>query len=104
MRKIVRSKYLNDIIQRIMLFFIIFLVCAASFHGFFSICSLRDDNPRFGIEVMLNGTADQPFVYRQLLPLTAKEISSFVPQKTKDNFQYNYLATIYNYLKSKYVL
>ena len=96
MRKIVRSKYLNDIIQRIMLFFIIFLVCAASFHGFFSICSLRDDNPRFGIEVMLNGTADQPFVYRQLLPLTAKEISSFVPQKTKDNFQYNYLATIYS--------
>ena len=53
-----------------------FLVSAAAFNGYFEKWKLRDGEPRYSIEMMLDGTASRPFVYRQLLPDIANAVSS----------------------------
>ena len=66
------------------------VVTAASFCGFFSKWSFRDDAGKsFGIGAMIEGTANRPFVYRQLLPTTAKAIVSFLPEKSKEKLEEN---------------
>jgi hypothetical protein len=47
------------------------VVAAASHAGFFAKWGLRDKDPRFGIEGILDGTAHRPFVHRQLAPCLA---------------------------------
>lgn len=59
------------------------IVAAASFSGFMGKWGLRDGADRFGIEKMLDGTANKPFVYRQLVPWIANFSNSAVPDTVK---------------------
>ena len=38
---------------------------------------------RFGLAIMLDGTAHKPFVYRQFAPLIAKGLEKLLPEKIK---------------------
>lgn len=57
------------------------LVAAASHSGFVGKWGLRDENPRFGIEVMLEAKAEKPFVYRQLAPMIANLVARMAPKE-----------------------
>ncbi|WP_447124450.1 hypothetical protein [Glaciimonas sp. GG7] len=65
----------------LLLFAFFWIVAAASYSGFSGKWGLRDGSPRFGIEAMLDGTAQKPFVYRQLLPLAANFIDRYIYQR-----------------------
>lgn len=84
-----KSISLDNIIRKLMLIFLVIVVTAASFSGFFSKWSFRDDAESFGIEAMLDGSAKRPFVYRQLLPAISKEIVKVIPEKTKNKLTAN---------------
>ena len=75
---------MSKLINNLLILFIIFAVSAASFEGFFAKWTFRDtDKPIYSFESMYNGTAERPFVYRQLLIKTAKGIVNIMP----DNLQ-----------------
>jgi hypothetical protein len=62
--------------------------------------SLEEGSPTFGFAAMLNGTAERPYVYRQLLPMVANQIASLVPEKDQDAFVKYYLDKYH--LKQQY--
>lgn len=69
--------------SRFLLFCLFWIVAAASFSGFAGKWGLRDGEPRFGAEMIINATADKPFVYRRLLPLAAEFLDHCTPIKLK---------------------
>jgi hypothetical protein len=69
----------------ILLVFIYYLAAAASFGGFF-IKWHFSETEKYSLPQMLEGTAIRPFVYRQLLPMTANAINNVIPQKAKTTF------------------
>jgi hypothetical protein len=69
----------------ILLIFIYYLAAAASFSGFFIKWHFAEDTDT-SLPRMLNGTAKRPFVYRQLLPMTANALDSVIPKKAKTAF------------------
>jgi hypothetical protein len=69
----------------ILLAFIYYLAAAASFSGFF-IKWHFSETEKYSLPHMLEGTATRPFVYRQLLPMTANALDSVIPQKAKTAF------------------
>ncbi len=60
---------------------IIILACLGSFNAFYARFGFRDDVARFSLQNMLNGSADRPFVYRQLVPFAANLIVDALPAK-----------------------
>lgn len=60
------------------------MVAAASFSGYIGKWGMRDNTERFSLEAMLEGTADRPFVYRQLLPLIANAADKAAPASVKN--------------------
>lgn len=87
MRSVFQNQKLERWIEKLMLLFLVITISAASFEGFFSKWSFRDDAHSFGIERMLEGTADRPYVYRRLLPEAAKAIVSSMPTEAKDKLE-----------------
>lgn len=77
------SCFLNKCIAKIIILFLVLVVTAAGFCGFFSRWALRDGDPRFGIDRMINGTAHRPFVHRQLIPKVTKTIIKNLPTNVK---------------------
>jgi hypothetical protein len=74
---------------RVCCFVLFFLAAAASFNGFYDKWTLRDTwngttEGRTQFEPMLDGTADRPYVYRQLLPQLANWIDARVSEHIKD--------------------
>ena len=69
--------------RKLLLIFIIFVVSAASFEGFFVKWTFRDDNSTYSFQAMYEGTAERPFVYRQLLISVSKSIVLSLPDDTK---------------------
>jgi hypothetical protein len=67
-----------------------FVAAAASFNGFYDKWRLRDTDPQgkeqgvYQFESMVDGTANRPYVYRQLLPTIANWIDAQLPQPIKD--------------------
>ncbi|MGE5466485.1 MAG: hypothetical protein ACM3Y9_03580 [Ignavibacteria bacterium] len=59
------------------------LVAAAAYSGFIGKWGLRDDSPRFSIDRVLDGTAQRPFVYRQLVPMLANAADAVTPEPLK---------------------
>jgi hypothetical protein len=55
------------------------LVAAASFCGFFAKYAFRDDSVHDSMVRMLDGTADRPYVYRQLVPYAANLAEKALP-------------------------
>lgn len=68
-----------------MLFFMAFMVASIAFGGFFQKWNFRDGTKFSGI-AMMDGTAERPFIYRQLLPATADLIDQLTPQIIKQKF------------------
>jgi len=74
-----------------------FTVAAASFNGFYDKNRLLDTNEfgstqgRIAFERMVDGTANRPFVYRQLLPYIAGFIDSHVPSHVTDKLFKTYI-------------
>jgi hypothetical protein len=62
---------------------VLLLVSAASFNGFYDKWGFRDDRPRFSVQLMLDGEADRPFVYRRLNVWVAQAISDVTPEQVK---------------------
>ncbi|CAN7464991.1 hypothetical protein LJR034_002996 [Caballeronia sp. LjRoot34] len=69
----------------ILLVFIYYLAAAASFSGFF-IKWHFSETTQYSLPRMLDGTATRPFVYRQLLPMTANALDSVIPQRARAAF------------------
>lgn len=69
----------------VLLAFIYYLAAAASFSGFF-IKWHFSETEKYSLPQMLEGTAIRPFVYRQLLPMTANAVESVIPQKVRTTF------------------
>lgn len=73
------------VIQKVLLLFLILVVAAASFQGFFAGNVFLDKyEPDTGyrrsfVRVM-DDSAHRPFIYRQLIPLVTKEISKALPE------------------------
>jgi len=70
--------------------FLLFLIAAAaSFNGYYDKWHFREagfaneSSPRASFDAMVGGTADRPFVYRQLLPMMANWMDQRVPEQTK---------------------
>jgi hypothetical protein len=69
----------------ILLVFIYYLAAAASFGGFF-IKWHFSETTEYSLSRMLDGTAEKPFVYRQLLPMIANKVDGVIPQRAKTVF------------------
>ena len=80
---VIDSNLMNKCIAQMITLFLVLVVTAAGFCGFFSRWALNDGNSRFGIEHMINGTAHRPFVYRQLIPRITKTIITKLPDNVK---------------------
>ncbi|WP_321961102.1 hypothetical protein [Paraburkholderia sp. J7] len=71
--------------RRALIFALYVLVAAASYCGFFSKYALRDDSTHDSIVRMLDGTADRPYVYRQLVPYAANLVDKALPASLKSS-------------------
>src|ERR1017187_10131407 len=75
--------------HRVCCFVLFFVTASASFNGFYEKWQFGEplvpnDISKFGIDLMLDGTAYRPFVYRQLLPNAANWIEAIVPRRFED--------------------
>ena len=61
-----------------------FVVASAAFNGFYGKWTLRDDDVKFSLPAMVDGTADRPYVYRQLLPALANGFEQLLPTSTTE--------------------
>ncbi len=60
------------------------MAASAGFVGYIAKWGLLDGSSRNSIERMLDGSADRPFVYRQLVPSIARWADRIVPQQAKE--------------------
>jgi hypothetical protein len=75
-------------------FALYFIVASASFNGYyhkwhFSEDDVTGEDARFHFDMMVDGTAYRPYVYRQLLPACANGIDRVVPESFK-SWLYNH--------------
>ena len=73
---------------RVCCFVVYFVVASASFSGYydkwhFGEEGVAGEDPRFHFEMMVDGTAHRPYVYRQLLPTAANWMDRAVPASIK---------------------
>lgn len=64
--------------------FLFLMAAGASFNSFFSKWQLRDGDPKFGVEAMLDASAARPYVYRQLVPVLANRIAGLAPTALRE--------------------
>lgn len=74
-------------IRWLLLVVLYLLVAAASFSGYFSKWQFRDLEPKFALPGILDGTAQRPFVYRQLLPAIANGVERALPAWAVERLQ-----------------
>lgn len=74
----------NKLIRKLMLLFIIFLVTAASYQGYFAKWAFLDTGYGNSFADIVDGTAYRPFVYRRLLPEVSLAIESSLSADQKD--------------------
>jgi len=82
------NKILTRLYNRVCCFVLFLVAASASFNGFYDECHFHEvgvagDWEVDGFERMVDGTANRPYVYRQLLPTTANWIEKVVPQTIK---------------------
>jgi hypothetical protein len=58
----------------------LFFVASAAFNGYFSKTGFLDNVPRRSFVRIIEGTADRPFIYRQLLPVIANYADRVTPK------------------------
>ncbi|MDR5826167.1 hypothetical protein QCE64_37485 [Caballeronia sp. LZ043] len=65
--------------------FIYYMAAASSFGGFMLKWQFSEGT-HYTLPMMLDGTADRPFVYRQLLPMVANEVEALIPGRVQASF------------------
>lgn len=93
-----RNTISRHISTKFLLVFAYFIVAAASFHGYFTKWGLRDTDPRFSINLMLEGTAARPFVYRQLIP----QVANIVDRETLPSIKEEITNTFKPFIEDTY--
>lgn len=78
------ERWAEKLLPKLMMLFLVYLVTAASFNGFFDKWHLREGDDRFGIEKMIDETATRPFVYRQLIPQMARMVTANLPEGMRE--------------------
>ncbi len=78
---------IDKIIRKFMVFFLILVISAASYAGFFANWAFRDGAEAMGFTAMVEETAKRPFVHRQLLPQTVKRIADALPEQTQEKLE-----------------
>lgn len=63
------------------------VVAAAAFHGYYTKWRMSDLVPAQSLVAMLDGTAERPFVYRQLLPQAATLVEQALPQSIRADIE-----------------
>lgn len=76
----VLERWCEKILPKLMMIFLVLTVTSAVYCGFFTRWAFRDGNGAFGVEMMLDETAHRPFVYRQIIPQTAKLLREALPE------------------------
>ena len=66
-------------VRQLLLIVVYLLAAASSFSGYFTKWHLRDGMGYASLPKMLDGTADRPYVYRQLMPLLANGVERALP-------------------------
>jgi hypothetical protein len=79
-----RQPFAPNIYYRLCLFLLLFIATAASFNGYYAKWRFLDGAPGNGFSGMVDGTANRPFVYRQLLPAIANWVDHKTPDQLKD--------------------
>jgi hypothetical protein len=87
LREIPRS----NLYSRVWRFVLFFVAASASFQGFYTQCHFHEVGISGGWEPtsfqrMVDGTADRPYIYRQMLPEIANWIDSATSQDVKDKW------------------
>lgn len=67
-----------------LLAFAFYLCGAAAFSGYFAKWALRDGDARYDAVAVLDGTAVQPFAYRQLVPALANAVNDGLPASVQE--------------------
>jgi hypothetical protein len=73
----------NRYLSAFLLFFLFLISAEASYSGFYEKWGLKDGARRYSVPLMVDGTGDRPFVYRQLLPQTVNLIDNVLPEGIK---------------------
>lgn len=81
------DKKLDCAIKKFMIFFLILMVSAAGFCGFFLKWAFRDGAAAWGFDVMIEGGAQRPAAYRHLLPQTVKLLGETIPEPAKEKLK-----------------
>jgi hypothetical protein len=66
------------------------LAAAAGFNGFYQKHGLQDDSKHISAEMMLNGSAMRPFIYRQLDPWVAEFVATLTPKDIQQKIYIHY--------------
>lgn len=90
----------DKIMPKILLVFIMVIVTAASYHGFFAKHTFVDSGVRNSFSLIIEEKAHRPFVHRQLLPITTKFVVSNLPDNIKNELE-NSRFIEKNYIKAK---
>lgn len=77
----------DGIIQKLMLFFLILMVSAAGFCGFFVKWAFRDGGSAWGFDAYMEGTGTRPAMYRCLLPKTVRLATDAIPEQVKEKLR-----------------
>lgn len=86
---------------RFMFLFLIYVVAAASFSGFFQKYAFNERNKHANFELMLEGSAYRPFVHRRLMIDTAKMLADILPPTYREKIENKegWLPDIYTKVK-----
>ena len=90
------SPVIKNVINKLLLIFIFYIVASASFSGFYSSYAFMDiPDERRTIERMYDETAYRPFVYRQFMLQVSKKITDLMPEETKKNLHDKLIKKVY---------
>lgn len=81
------EKKWDGLIKKFMLFFLILMVSAAGFCGFFVKWAFRDGGSAWGFDAYMEGTGTRPAMYRCLLPKTVKLTADAMPEPVKEKLR-----------------
>jgi hypothetical protein len=87
--------------QRVWILIAFFLAASASFNGFYSANRFHEAGTSAGyyqydLERMFDGTAERPYVYRQLLPMAVNWADRVTPQSVKNMVNARQLGSTYH--------
>jgi hypothetical protein len=66
--------------RRVIFCILLFFAAIASFAGYYTPYGFNDDDPVMGFVAVIDGTANRPYVYRQLLPTVANWANQRAPK------------------------